>query len=118
MTMIQPSIESPTRLIFAGTVDGTPVFSAHGERVGHVEDLAIDKISGQVAYAILSVGGFLGMGEKRHPVPWTILTYDVIKNGYVVALDMEQLRRAPAYDRVDLADIGNKTIADHWGPFI
>jgi len=110
-------------LIFASKVNGTPVFNANGDRVGHVEDIAIGKTTGQVAYAVLAAGGFLGAGGRRYPVPWRMLTYDPARNGYVAAIDKEQLREAPSYDMAELGDLGDsdeqqKSWADHWGPFI
>ena len=64
------------RLISAEKVQGTPVYNAQGEKLGTIEDVMIDKITGKVAYAILSMGGFLGIGERHHPLPWNVLTYD------------------------------------------
>lgn len=118
MTEIDRSFPSP--LIFASKVNGTPVFSTGGERVGHIQDIAIGKTTGQVAYAILTVGGFLGAGERRYPLPWRMLTYDPNRNGYVTAVDKEQLRGAPSYDKSQLADAGDadENWTDHWGPFI
>ena len=57
----------------------------------------IEKYSGQVAYAVMSFGGFLGMGESYHPLLWRTLTYDTRKGGYVVDLDRRQLETAPSY---------------------
>jgi sporulation protein YlmC with PRC-barrel domain len=120
MTMTMTTLESPLQLILASRVNGTPVFDAAGERIGHVADLAVDKASGQVAYAILSFGGLLGMGEKHHPIPWSVLTYDVGKGGYGVALNKDQLTQAPSYHMEDLADIGatHTNLGEYWGPFI
>jgi hypothetical protein len=56
-------------LISSSKVEGTAVFNVEGEKLGSVDCLMIDKQSGQVAYAVMSFGGFLGLGEKRHPVP-------------------------------------------------
>lgn len=102
-----PDVNSPHRMIFASKVNGTPVFNADGERIGHIEDVAIGKIDGKVGYAILSFGGFLGIGEKFHPLPWSVLTYDTDKNGYLVSLSKEELTNAPAYSKDELADIGD-----------
>ena len=114
---------SPSPLIFAGKVNGTPVFNATGDRIGHIEDIAIDKASGQVAYAILAVGGFLGAGTRRYPLPWRVLTYDTSRNSYVTSIDKERLDQAPSFEMADLADVGDsdehqQSWADHWGPFI
>ena len=94
-------------LISAGKVQGTAVHSLEGERLGHVEDVMIHKVSGQVAFAILSFGGFMGMGEKFHPLPWSVLTYDTGRYGYVVPLGKEQLERAPSYDKEELTNDDN-----------
>ena len=68
------------------------------DNLGAIHDLMIDKPPGKVAYAIMSFGGFLGMGNQYHPVPWPVLKYDTSLGGYVVDLDKQQLEGAPAYD--------------------
>ncbi len=97
---------SPHKLITASRVTGTAVFNPEGERIGHVEDLSIDKVTGEVAYALMSFGGFLGVGERFHPLPWALLDYDPAKGGYVVSLDKAQLKAAPSLGREDLEDFG------------
>jgi hypothetical protein len=101
------SVDTARRLILASKVNGTPVFNGKRERIGEVDDLAIGKRDGKVAFAILSFGGFLGMGETYHPIPWSILNYNTDLNGYVVALNKEQLRGAPSYSKAELADVGS-----------
>jgi hypothetical protein len=123
MTDMSSEESSASPLILAGKVNGTEVFDLAGERVGHIEDIAIGKTTGHVAYAILAVGGFLGAGERRYPVPWRMLAYDGARNGYVADLDKRQLREAPSYALADLADVGEaakdqKSWAEHWGPFL
>ncbi|MCK8787580.1 PRC-barrel domain-containing protein [Roseomonas sp. NAR14] len=98
-------------LIAAEKVNGTAVYDRRGERVGTIEDLMIDKRSGQVAYAILSFGGFLGIGEKHHPLPWSVLEYDTAQGGYVVDIDPSVLEGAPAYARAEEADWNDRA----WG---
>jgi len=88
--------ETPS-LISADKVEGTSVYNQEGEKLGNVEDIMIDKRSGRVAYAVLSFGGFLGMGEKHHPLPWSVLTYDTERDGYIVPLSKDVLKGAPAY---------------------
>jgi sporulation protein YlmC with PRC-barrel domain len=85
------------RLIAASKVNGTTVYNTAGERLGSVYDVMLDKISGRAEYAILSFGGFLGIGEKYHPLPWDQLKYDILRSGYVVSLDRSRLDSAPAY---------------------
>jgi sporulation protein YlmC with PRC-barrel domain len=85
------------RLIASDKVEGTAVYNRAGERIGDVHNFMVDKYSGRVAYAVMSFGGFLGIGEKYHPVPWKVLTYDTGMGGYVVDLDEETLRDAPSF---------------------
>lgn len=90
-------------LIPAGRVNDTDVYNRAGEKLGQVEDVAIDKVSGRVAYAILSFGGFLGLGERYYPVPWSVLTYDRDKRGYVIPCDKDQLENAPSFEADELS---------------
>ncbi len=68
------------------------------KKLGTVDDIMLDKVSGKAIYAIMSFGGFLGIGEKYHPLPWSTLKYDESKGGYVVNLDKRILENAPTYD--------------------
>src|SRR5262245_66442908 len=86
-------------LISADKVEGTAVYNRAGEKLGTVGKIMIDKISGRVAYAVMSFGGFLGMGESYHPLPWNVLDYDTKMGGYVVDLDPEVLKSAPTFGR-------------------
>ena len=90
-------------LIPADRVNGTDVYNSAGEKLGKIEDIAIDKVSGKVAYAILSHGGVLGMGEHYHPVPWDLMSYDVDKRGYIVPCGKDELERAPAIHEQELS---------------
>ena len=85
-------------LIAAKKVSGTAVYSADGEKLGRIDDLMIDKVSGRAIYAVMSFGGPLSMGERFHPLPWSTLKYNCQKEGYVVNLDRETLDGAPNYD--------------------
>ena len=85
------------RLISADRVNGTTVYDGQGEKLGSVEDVMIDKVSGRIAYAVLGFGGFLGIGNKHHPLPWGTLKYDTAMGGYVVSLDRQVLEGGPAY---------------------
>lgn len=88
--------ESST-LIASDKVEGTEVYDRAGEHLGTVHNLMIDKLSGQVAYAVLSFGGFLGIGSTYHPLPWKALTYDRMTGGYVIDIDKSRLEGAPSY---------------------
>jgi hypothetical protein len=86
-----------TSLIGSDKVDGTAVYGSDQQKIGSIERVMIDKISGKVAYAVLSFGGFLGMGEDYYPVPWPTLKYDTNLGGYLVNLTKDQLAKAPKY---------------------
>src|SRR6478609_6685399 len=85
-----------TSAIRAKKVIGTNVKDATGEKIGEVEDIVLDKQSNQIMFAIVGVGGVLGVGEKFTPVPWSTLNYDKDEGSYVVNLSREQLKSAPA----------------------
>lgn len=108
-----------TPLIGADRVAGTEVYNAAGDHLGEIHDVMIDKSSGKVAYAIMSFGGFLGLNEKFHPLPWNVLTYDTDKEGYVVPVTREQLEKAPMYDESGAPDWNDreygKRVHDHYG---
>jgi len=89
--------DETTNLISSDKVDGTAVYAGNGEKVGHVHHLMIGKRNGRVEYAVMSFGGFLGLGESYHPIPWEALDYDTDKDGYVVAIDKSKLEDAPHY---------------------
>ncbi|MEX6632732.1 PRC-barrel domain-containing protein [Hyphococcus lacteus] len=86
-------------LISADKVEGTDVFNNDGEKLGSVQDVMLDKRQGNVAFAVMAFGGFLGMGEKHHPLPWDTLNYDDERDGYVVNLSKEKLEGAPTIER-------------------
>ena len=84
-------------LIAASKVNGTAVYDRAGEKLGSIYDVMINKASGKAAYAIMSFGGFLGMGNSYHPLPWQRLSYDERQGGYVVDIDRSRLEGAPSY---------------------
>src|SRR5690242_15216974 len=83
-------------LIASDRVEGTPVRRTSGEKIGTIERLMIDKLTGNVAYAVLSFGGFIGIGQKHAPIPWARLTYDRMLGAYHLDLSDEDLRQAPS----------------------
>jgi PRC-barrel domain protein len=86
-----------TNLIGSDKVEGTAVYGADQNKIGSIERVMIDKLSGKVAYAVLSFGGFMGMGEDYYPVPWATLKYDTNLGGYRTNLTESQLKGAPKY---------------------
>jgi hypothetical protein len=99
----------PHTLIASDRVEGTPVRRSNGEKIGSIQRLMIDKVSGNVAYAVLCFGGFLGVGRKHLPVPWTRLKYDLAQEAYQVDITDEELARAPDYEADETFDWGNRS---------
>jgi hypothetical protein len=93
--------EETNNLISADKVTGTSVYNRQGKKLGSVYGVMLNKSTGQVAYAIMSFGGFLGIGESYHPLPWRALTYDTRQDGYVVDIDRSRLEGAPSYTTRD-----------------
>jgi len=91
-----------TKAILASKVKGTDVYNTSGNKIGHVEDVVLDKTTDHIMFAALGFGGILGMGEKYAPVPWSMLDYQPDKGGYVVPMSEDIIKKAPVYDLSDL----------------
>lgn len=89
--------DETTSLIASNKVEGTAVYNREGDRLGSIYNFMVDKTSGNVQYAVLSFGGFLGVGQDYYPLPWSMLTYDTDQGGYVVDLDKSRIQDAPRY---------------------
>ena len=107
------------RLIASNKVEGTAVYNRRGERLGSVYNFMVDKRTGQAEYAVMSFGGFLGIGDSYHPLPWKALTYDTTMGGYVVDLDRSRLEGAPTYaanENIDWSDRAwGQRVSDYYG---
>lgn len=107
------------QLIASDKVEGTDVRRSNGDRVGTIERVMINKRSGQVAYAVMSFGGFLGIGEERRAVPWNALRYNVELDAYELNVPDDVVRTAPAYRddaSFDWSDRGwNRSMSTHYG---
>jgi hypothetical protein len=101
-------------LISASKVQGTDVYNAAGEHIGDLDDVMIDKVSGKVAYAVVAFGGFLGIGEERRALPWSILTYNTEKEGYVAQASDDILRTTPEMGDYSDRAWGNR-LHQHYG---
>ena len=114
-------------LIASDRVEGTPVRRADGEKIGTIQRLMIDKLSGSVAYAVLSFGGFLGMGQKHAPIPWARLNYDPTLGAYHLDLSNEELSGAPSIAADQEFDWGDRSreveihkyyrVPPYWGAY-
>lgn len=106
-------------LIGSDKVEGTAVYGADGEKIGSIERVMIDKVSGRVSYAVLGFGGFLGVGNDHYPLPWQSLKYDTRLGGYVTGITEQQLRGAPKYGNDNEWDWADKsrarTVNDYYG---
>jgi sporulation protein YlmC with PRC-barrel domain len=91
-----------TRVLAADTLTGDKVVNLQKEDLGKIEHLMIDLDTGRVACAVLSFGGFMGMGDKLFAIPWSALTVDKVEKRFILNVDKELLKRAPGFDK------------DHW----
>jgi hypothetical protein len=110
-------------LIGSDKVEGTPVFGADNQKIGSIERVMIDKKSGKVSYAVLSFGGFLGIGDDHYPIPWQSLKYDTNLGGYVTGVTLRQLEGAPKYGNDNAwnwADVARaQSVSDYYGiPYV
>jgi sporulation protein YlmC with PRC-barrel domain len=107
------------KLIGSDKVEGTPVYRSDGSQVGEIERVMIDKISGKVAYAVMSFGGFMGIGEDYYPLPWSLLTYNPTLGGYEVNITEAQLKGAPKFNKYETWDWSDRErgekVYDYYG---
>src|ERR1700691_6067599 len=100
--MAQATLAHESRVLAADTLAGDKVVNLQNEDLGKIEHLMIDLGRGRIAYAVLSFGGFLGMGDKLFAIPWSALALDTIEKRFILNVDKELLKRAPGFDK------------DHW----
>ena len=97
MASLDDTTNPDGQLIAAKQVQGTTVYDTKLQNLGSIEDVMIDKSTGRIAYAILSFGGFLGIGDRYYPLPWEKLAYNTELGGYVIDIDRDVLEGAPSY---------------------
>ena len=85
------------QLISSEDVEGTEIYDMTGKHIGEVDHLMIDKMSGRVGYAVISFGGFMGLGHSHYPVPWGALKYDTSLGGFRTNISEKQLKDAPEF---------------------
>src|SRR5262245_46893145 len=109
--------------ISSDDVQGTEVYGADSKHIGEIDHLIIDKISGRVAYAVMSFGGFLGLGHSHYPIPWGALTYDPSLGGFRTNITEQQLRDAPEFSDVSWQDRSwearihrHYAVQEYWDP--
>ena len=116
--MAEINISETSDLVASDEVVGTEVYDSAGEHIGQVEKLVLGKRNGQVSYAVLSFGGFLGIGEDYYPLPWEKLSYDETLDGFRIDISKEQVQGAPKYRRneaYDWSSENGRSINDYYG---
>ncbi|AOJ07892.1 PRC-barrel domain-containing protein [Burkholderia mayonis] len=83
----------------AGTLDGDKVYTTDGDDVGKIKEIMLDVRTGRVAYAVLSSGGLLGIGDKLLAIPWSALTLDTDRKCFLVSVSSERIKNAPGFDK-------------------
>ena len=107
----------PDRSLISSTdVEGTSVYDTGRNNIGTIDHLMIDKVSGTVRYGVISFGGFLGMGQSHHPLPWSALRYDTSLGGYVTSVTEQQLKDSPQFSDDSWSDRSWETrMHQHYG---
>ena len=111
-------VEETRRLIASNKVEGTAVYGRDGNRLGTIYNFMVDKYSGQVEYAVMRYGGFMGLGQRYYPLPWATLTYDVRAGGYRIGLTHRDMEHAPSFTRDDEPDFNReygRSVHDYYG---
>jgi len=98
-----------SQIVNANNVIGVDVKNQQNENLGEVEAVMLDKETGQVAYVVLSYGGFLGMGDKLFALPWSVFSYDVSEDCFKIPLDKEKLKNSPGFDKDHWPDMSSAT---------
>jgi sporulation protein YlmC with PRC-barrel domain len=107
-----PTNSGHTKAIRASRVIGTNVYNSTGDKIGKIEDVMLDKTTDGIMFAVVGFGGFLGIGEKYHAIPWKLLDYDEATGGYVVPFTKEQLEQAPAHGITELTENDGRQVRD------
>ncbi len=106
-------------LIGSDKVEGTSVYDADGNHIGVIDRVMLEKVSGRVAYVVLSFGGFLGIGDDHYPLPWSTLKYNIALGGYQTMVPIDSIQGAPKYGRNDTWNWDDKTrsraLDDYYG---
>jgi sporulation protein YlmC with PRC-barrel domain len=90
------------RLMTASTLEGDDIVNRQGDTLGELEEIMLDVSTGRIAYAVMSAGGFLGMGDKLFAIPWSALTLDPENHCFILDADKARFENAPGFDK------------DHW----
>ncbi|HEX6590439.1 MAG TPA: PRC-barrel domain-containing protein, partial [Moraxellaceae bacterium] len=98
-------------LMLASTLEGDSVVNLKREKVGDIKGIMLDVQRGNIAYAVLSVGGFLGIGDKLFAVPWFALTLDADHHNFCLDIDKDRLKNAPGFNKDSWPDAADRSLA-------
>ena len=122
--VVGPEVEAreTAQLIASDKVEGTAVRRADGDKLGTIKRVMIDKRSGKVAYAVMTFGGFLGIGDEYRAVPWSLLRYNERLDAYELNVTDDELRGAPVmpggWDTGSIDRGWERTVHDHYRTFV
>ena len=105
------TMERTPTVMAADTLTGDKVVNFQKEDLGKIEHLMIDLERGRIAYAVLSFGGFLGMGDKLFAIPWSALALDTVEKRFILNVEKELLKHAPGFDKDHWPNMADRT----WG---
>ncbi len=112
-------MERKRNVVKTKEVVGVKVIDSAKESLGEIEEIMLDKLSGRVAYVVLSCGGFLGMGEKLFAVPWKAFHYDSEEDAFILNVDKEKFKKAPSFNKELWPDMEDRTwgqsVSDYYG---
>ncbi|MFZ1829515.1 MAG: PRC-barrel domain-containing protein [Candidatus Competibacteraceae bacterium] len=97
----------------ANTLIGNGVYNQKEEDLGSIKEIMLDTNNGNVCYAVLSSGGFLGMGEKLFAVPWSALTLDTQNKRFMLNVELDRLKNAPGFDKDQWPDMADASWAQN-----
>src|SRR5690625_7035975 len=95
-------------MLSASTINGTNVENEEGQNLGHIKDLMIDTTTGEIKYAVLSFGGFLGIGDKYFAVPFTSFEVDRVREKFILSAHKEVLQNSHGFDKDDSPSDGRQ----------
>ncbi len=114
--MATATVHPNHQLISSEDVEGTEVYGLGNDKIGEIDHLMIDKLSGRIIYAVMSFGGFLGLGHSHYPVPWAALKYDTSLGGFRTGITEQKLRDAPEFSDDSWSDRSwEATTHKHYG---
>jgi sporulation protein YlmC with PRC-barrel domain len=116
--MAEAAPEETSEIFPIGKVEGMDVYRPDGERIGSIESIMIDKRNGKIAYAVMSFGGFLGIGEEFFPIPWELFRYMPQEDAFELDITAETLTNAPKFtdeSAYDWSRAEGRRIDEHYG---